>query len=263
MRSTALERAHARHPASWVDARAFEGRLAELASDADERTKLHVEDVYLACACLAGVKDALAAFERTCVAPAREHVARRFRDDSLADELAQIVRQRLVVGERRLAQYTGRGPLGAWVRVAMVREGQSLKRSPQGRESPLSARDERVIESHPEAQLMKAHERRLANEALRVALKELAKEDRVLLRMHYVDEVTLEGVAKLRGVSRATAARHLAAARDHLVDGMRRYLHDQKGIRTTQIDGLIAALAGQMDVSLRRELATLSSRRDP
>jgi RNA polymerase sigma-70 factor, ECF subfamily len=219
--------------------------------------------VYLACACLAGVKDAITVFEQTCIAPARAHAARRFRDDSLADELAQIVRHRLVVGERKLGQYAGRGPLSAWVRIAMVRAGQNLKRSPRARETSLSAGDERVLDSHPEAKLVNAHERFLANEALRGALHELAREDRVLLRMHYLDEVTLEGVAKILGVSRATAARRLAAARDQLVANMRRWLHEERGISTTQVDSLIGALAGQIDVSLRRELATLSSRRDP
>lgn len=262
-RSEAIERAHARHPPAWVDTAAFEARLGELAPDDGELAGLHVEDLYLAAACLAGVKDAIALFEKTCVAPARAHAARRFADDTLADELAQIVRQRLVVEERRLTQYTGRGPLGAWVRVAMVREGQSVKRGPLGRETALStARDERVIESHPEAKLMNAHERFLANEALRTALQGLPREERVLLRMHYVDEVTLEGVAKVLGVSRATAARRLASARDNLMESMRRYLHDERGISTTQVDSVIGALAGQIDVSLRRELATLSPRRD-
>src|SRR5262249_30744882 len=87
-------------------------------------------DLYLAYACSIGNKSALAAFEKTFMPAVSDFVARRHAGRAFADEVRQVLRQRLFVGHAgsppKIATYTGAGPLGAWLRVTAVRTAQNL-----------------------------------------------------------------------------------------------------------------------------------------
>src|SRR5262245_58099234 len=101
----------------------FAARLAQLtAAHGGSGSELVVGDLYLAWACAAGVPGAHAVFEREIVAHVPLHLARFRRGPEFTDEVLQALRERLLVGDPpRIAAYGGRGPLGAWVRVAAIR----------------------------------------------------------------------------------------------------------------------------------------------
>lgn len=121
--------------AAWrdvdLDPERFATHLAaRLAPPVASLEQLHVEDLYLACACLDALPHAIAAFDRTCSAGI---------DLALgaagvgASELARVrrhVRDRLLAATDgappRLASYAGKGSLGSWVRIHAMREAQRL-----------------------------------------------------------------------------------------------------------------------------------------
>ena len=105
------------------------------ASDADPEAalaKLHAEDLYLACALTHGDTRALASFEERFLPEVAGYVAQIDRNPSFVDDVRQNLREKLFVAEvgasPKIAEYTGRGPLGAWLRISSVRIALNLRR---------------------------------------------------------------------------------------------------------------------------------------
>src|SRR5262245_23918675 len=90
----------------------------------------HAADLRLAADCLAGQREALAILEREQLGPIAAALARRRLPAADIDEVMQQLREKLLTGERpRLADYAGRGPLRAFLRVAALRTAHNLRRA--------------------------------------------------------------------------------------------------------------------------------------
>jgi RNA polymerase sigma-70 factor (ECF subfamily) len=259
-----VDRARATWRDVGLDDRVFVRHLATRVGDGplpQAFGALHLADLYLACACSLGTPAALRAFEQTCMAKIDLYIARVARSAESKDEVRQNVRQALLVGRDGhppvIAAYTGRGPLQAWVRVSAVRAAIRLVR--RARPDPLDAGamlDLRSPENDPELELLK---RRYAAE-LRAAfvhtLESLSPDERNVLRLHYLDGLTLEEVAATYRVSRATGARWLAQAREKILAETRRRLKEQLGVRENEIDSLVALAASRLPMSFGKYLAS-------
>jgi RNA polymerase sigma-70 factor (ECF subfamily) len=233
-----LARAHAERPASWLSDAIF---LAHARATGVPDAELHAGDLYLACACLHAVPDALAALER-------EHFER--------------LRAKLLVADSpdapaRIATYSGRGSLGGWIRVAAVRLARDIARS----ERAHARRDENSdLDAHqldPELGYLKRAYGRAVSDAVQSALAALDGDARTLLKMHYVDGLTIEQVGLAFGKSRATSARMLAAARLALVADIRARLTATVGVRPEEADSLLAFVRSRLDVSIARAFGTV------
>lgn len=134
--SAAVSRAHAAWPADWVPAASFVEHLrAQLPAERDPAEALPglaVEDLYLAFACALGAAPAIEAFSRTILVEVDAHVARFDPSPAFKDEVRQALATRLLVaapGEApAIADYAGRAPLSAWVRIAAIRTALNLRR---------------------------------------------------------------------------------------------------------------------------------------
>ena len=82
------------------------------------------------------------------------------------------------------------------------------------------------------------------------ALKRLPERERVVLRLHLVNGVSLEKVGKMFGVSTATVSRWLAAAREALRDDIKRTLGARLGSNSTEIASLAGMVASRLDMSI-------------
>jgi RNA polymerase sigma-70 factor (ECF subfamily) len=91
--------------------------------------------------------------------------------------------------------------------------------------------------------------------AFRDALAALDGEQRTLLRMHFVDAVTLDELAPLRNVHRATIARHLAAARKTILDKVRGQLRERFALSIEEFERLIRLVRSRLQISVGRLLA--------
>jgi RNA polymerase sigma-70 factor (ECF subfamily) len=125
------------------------------------------------------------------------------------------------------------------------RRGERLPRLPA--ESP-SAID-------PELGYLAERYRGEVEAAFRHSLATLDGEQRTLLRMHFVDGVTLDELARLRNVHRATIARHLAAARRTILDEVRSQLRERFALSTEEFASLIELVRSRLEISVGQLLA--------
>jgi RNA polymerase sigma-70 factor (ECF subfamily) len=260
--TNALARARAVHPTSWISDADFARHLLEHARDGSGSVgetvdALHAADLYFALACARGVEPAISAIESEHFAHVGDFIARVDSSKALADEVRQRLRHRLLVSTpetpAKIFGYTGRGPLGGWLRVCAVREAQMLKKD-EGRGRPLPDADLTTDMVDPELVILKDRYGDAVSAAFKGALEKLDADHRTMLRMHYVDGLTIEQVGRVFRVSRATAARMLLKARDSLVESVRERLHDELGVDDAEAQSLLELVRSRIDLSLRRHL---------
>jgi RNA polymerase sigma-70 factor (ECF subfamily) len=193
-----------------------------------------------------------------------DFVARINSSPVFADEVRQALRQRLLIGEGRaprIAEYTGRGPLGAWVRVAAVRVALNLRTANKERPSRDGEVARRAVGEalDPEMQVIKEHSRKEFEQALKEALATLAVDERNVLRLHLLDRLSIDKIAALHRVHRATAARWLQGARESILEGTKARLRERLKLTSNEFESLSGLVRSQLEVSLRSQL--LRSRR--
>lgn len=226
--------------------------------------ELQPADLYLACACAGGSEEALAVFERD-YGKVIESVARRYagRDHGL-DDLAQVVRMKLLVGNAdrsgRIADYSGLGYLENFVRVTAVRTClDQVKRGVQRkREAPASDQDwlEAAADAGDlELDFLKREYRAHFAGAFAAAAGSLSSEQRNALRQHLVHRLTVDQIAAVYSVHRATAARRVARAREALLEATRRELAGRLGGASPgEIDSIMKLIDSRLELSVSRLL---------
>ena len=98
--------------------------------------------------------------------------------------------------------------------------------------------------------------RRAFRGAFEGAVQELSSRERALLRLHLLGQVTLEQLATMYGVHRATVVRWLASARERVRDATERRLREALGVRPEELESLLRLAQSRLDVSVGRVLAS-------
>jgi RNA polymerase sigma-70 factor (ECF subfamily) len=80
----------------------------------------------------------------------------------------------------------------------------------------------------------------------------LDDQQRTLLRQHHLDRLTVDDLARLHQVHRATAARWVAAAREKLLAGIRKHMMNELAISGGELDSALRLARSQLDVSIHR-----------
>ena len=235
-------------------------RIPEGANLTDALDKLHAADLHLACACALGKPRALEAFERHCLAELSAVLSRFSSSNEFHDEVRQAVRERLFVckpgGRARIEDYGGRGSLAGWVRVVAVRLAVDLLRK-QGKQ-PHAVEDD-VLQSlaifaDSELRLLAQRHGVEVKAAFREAFAALSAADRNLLRLHYLDGLTIDELAAMKRIHRSTAARRIARCCELVAAHTHRTLVERLGIADSQVDSLMRLLRSHLDLSLDRWL---------
>jgi RNA polymerase sigma-70 factor, ECF subfamily len=247
-----LEEAARALPDVRADMDAFATYLAAKSEGSVE--DVHVTDLYLAWACAEGDPAALAMFDREYLT--RVRALARGTDPA---ELEQLVRVRLLIAEAgataRIRQYSGKGPLVAWVRMVATRIAIDLARA---------ARPQAQVGEHapdgtfadPELDYLKARYAEAFHSALERALTSLSVKERALLRLSYVDGATPGAIARMYAVSVRTAQRWLVDARARVLLRTREELTGALSLRPAELDSLLDLMKSQLHVTLRRVLVT-------
>ncbi|MDB4959590.1 MAG: putative DNA-binding regulatory protein [Myxococcales bacterium] len=245
--------------ASDVIVRAIADRLGD-GDAAKALDALFLTDLALACGCADGDPVALAAFDAHCgpvieraIAAARVPAADRA-------DVGQIVRRRLLTapqGERpRIATYSARGSLKAWVRVVAIREAARLLAG-VGRERPAEDDElDRLIarDDDPELAYLKRLYSAELKRAFAIAVEALEPRDRLVLRQHMIDGLGIDQLAALHHVHRSTAARWIEGAREAMLAATQRELLRQLRITRTELASIVRLISSQLDLSLPRLL---------
>ena len=256
-----LAQARAHWPDFVVDAEVFERAVAAQLAAGAELAKLHTDDMYLACAAALGMPAALVAFDRLCGQAIERAVAATSATPSEAADLAQVVRARLLVapaagGEPRIATYSGKGSLVSWIRVVATREAADMM--PKARRE--TGAEDGVIamlvapDDDPEIGYLKRLYREEFKQAFETALAALEDRDRLVLRQHAIDGLSIDELAKLHQVHRSTAARWIESAKQALVDGTQRDLVKRLNLTRTELTSVLRLIRSQLDLSLPRLL---------
>jgi RNA polymerase sigma-70 factor, ECF subfamily len=198
----------------------------------------HRDDVVLAWASIAGIESAIAELEASAIAPALGHLRARQLGD--IDELAQLARVRLLVGEApAIASYRGRGSLAGFVRTIVTRLALDQHRAT--REVPSDSIESLVegVAADPELAHMRERYASDLGEALQTAWRALAPHDRFVLDLELHQHLGIEQIANIYGVHRTNATRRIASARAAFVSGTRDALRAKLGIGDVTLDSIL------------------------
>lgn len=224
--------------------------------------QVHAADVELARAAAEHDAAALTALEPR-LRGASERALRRIGAVTLdAAELAQLLREHLLVapkkvgGPPRLARYTGRSPLDAWMTLAARRLAIGMLR----RRDVVDLVTREVLGAHPSAEhapeqlLARAESRAAIRRAFDRAFAQASLDDRNLLRLSLLDRLGPDELGAVLGVHRATAARQLAQAKLSLRARVERELAATLGLSGREAPAWLAEAHSLIDVSLERLL---------
>lgn len=225
--------------------------------EAPDVTDAGLRELLLACSMRAGDLRAVPLFERLCIAPIEGVLSRAKLSPDEADELRQKVRERLLIpddaGATRLEGYAGEGRLEGLVRVMASRLVVDLARSRRARPGSDDALLDLPAGTHDPALL--ALKQRCQGDfrtAFASAVASLDARERNLLRMHLLGGVTLEQLAAMYGVHRATVVRWIAAARERVLSATRRDLESRGVLRGDELGAFIAMVESGLDLSVER-----------
>lgn len=218
-------------------------------------------DQELVRAALDGDRDALRAIDEALAKAAVAVAPRIDRSPAFASELTQVLRTRLLVAEPgkepRIAAFRGTGPLVAWLSVAATRAALNMKR---GERKSVSVDevlgDIAAHEPDPELRHMKQLYRSELGRALAESVAELPKRDRAVLRLHYVDGMTLAKIGELYRVHESTASRWVAAAVEAAGKGAKKKLIERLSLSADTMDSIARMVDSSLDLSLRGVLTS-------
>ncbi len=238
----------------------FVRHLAARVGAAGSLEELFASDLYLAVACAVGHPAALATFESTFAADLHA-VARRVSASVDLDDLMQGLRESLFVPRDgkppKIAEYSGRGELRAWLRVVVTRAAlNAAVRGPK--ERPVED-DQELVDaagdaSSAELAYFRVHYDSELKAVLPLALEALSVRERLYLRQHYLDELTLADMSKMHGVHAATIKRHLAQARATLTERLQHLLCERLGLSPSEFNSVLALVRSRFHVTMRHLL---------
>ena len=255
---SSLERMAARAHASWstrgvaADLGAFEVHVRERAARVEPalRDRLHVDDLYLAFACASGDRAALAVFEAELAPVMQRAIARIQLPAGACDDVLGALREKLFVAAHGraplIADYSGRGRIAAWLRSLAVHAALKVRRA-QRRQVGLDEADDLPI-ADPELARLRGGDAAAFRAAFDQAFARLTREQRALLRQHFLDGLTFESLGRMYGVHVSTVWRRLETARTALVAAVRAQLAAALGAGASTVNGIVRGACDEASV---------------
>jgi RNA polymerase sigma-70 factor (ECF subfamily) len=240
---------------------------------------LHADDLCLVVACERGDQSAWSdLFERygATVRSAARHAAG---SEDAAEDLAQSIWAELHGLRARadgrpagkIAYYSGRGSLGGWLRavvgqlaVDQYRRHSRLVQTEEDADFDRLARSSHEGEaalggSHappdPEHALAERRAARDVEAALARAVGELEAEDRLLVKLYYLDGLRLREAGAVLGVHEATASRRLARVQTEIRQRVEAILVKEHGWTEAETARSLAEVAAHLETDLEVMLA--------
>lgn len=221
---------------------------------------LRPADLYLACALTDGDRTALAAFDRHYMREVDIALARMRIGPPRANDVKQLVRQRLFVGDGvpgKISEYAGRGDLRRWVRSVAVRT--CLNDLRRGKNEVLADDDTLIAQQampgdDPELAYMKRTYAREFHAAFTEALANLGAREQTLLRYHHVDGLNIDEIGAIYRVHRVTAFRWLEKAKEKLVEATLVVMRTRLNVSPRELDSVLRLIRSQVHLSLVRHL---------
>jgi RNA polymerase sigma-70 factor (ECF subfamily) len=245
-----ITEAAARWPGVIVDPEAVR---AACAAKELEPTVDGLAEIYLALACERGDAAAIAAFERAYLDVVPVALAGMRLPTATIEDVRAAVRDKLLAGGTLLA-YAGRGRLRGLVQVTATRTAIDRIRR-ESREVALPGG--MAAPGDLELSLIKAQYREAFVAGFAAAVQGLSQRERNLMHLHFLGGVTLERLAQMYGVHRATIVRWLAAARESVLAATRAHVAATLHAPAEELDEMFALVQSRVELSLDRLLASV------
>lgn len=220
-------------------------------------------EIYLAIACARGDAAAIQAFDKAFLDVVPVALAGMKLTAATVEDVRAAVRDKLLLanGDRppRVLDYAGRGRLRGLVQVTATRTAIDRLRL-EAREAELPAK-ELAAAGNLELSLIKAQYRAAFAEGFAQAVAAASRRDRNLLRLHFLGGVTLEQLAQMYGVHRATVVRWLAAAREAVFGATRTHVATTLGAPADELDEMFELVNSRIELSVERLLASVEAHR--
>jgi RNA polymerase sigma-70 factor (ECF subfamily) len=243
--------------------------------------QLYADDLCLVIACEKGNEDAWQYLIDNYTSVIKR-AASAASDESRGGEIAELVWAELY-GLRldkegktkgKLAYYTGKGPLGGWLRavaaqlavddyrknfrnVQIAEDGdnafeQEAKQGFTVRASSLESGNENHADLVEDIEIAQ----KILNE-LRSAISKLSAEDRLLIKLYFLDGANLKEIGKTFGFHEATASRRLSRLLDELKGMVKKSLKSQQGWSESEVESGIEKASQIPDFDLEKLLSGL------
>ncbi len=256
------DEAQAAWPEITVDkAAVVEAFVAKLAGEEPPAiTSANVAELYLAVGCARGNEQAIKVFDRDYLSVVAQALGGMRLPAATVDDVRSIVRDKLLLADgdkpARILDYAGRGRLRGLIQVSASRAAIDRIRHEQ-REAELPADAQLAAAGNLELSLIKAQYREAFVAGFTTAVGTLPRRDRNLLRLHLLGGVTLEQLAQMYGVHRATVVRWLATARAALFDATRDHVATKLGAPDDELDQMFELVRSRVELSVERLLASV------
>ena len=257
-----VDGAHAAWPKIVLTDADFIAHLAEHAERSGDpiafvRT-VHGTDLFLACAVARRDPAALAYFEDHFMAKVPDYVLRVRVGRDVVEEVQQQLRERLVMGPNglpKIAEYSGKGALGGWLRIAAVRTALNRARDAGAKKEVSEPVTEALsVGGDPELAYVKEHAKELLSDAFRRVVAGLEAEERAMLRQHYIDGLTMDQLSTLYKTPRSTIARRVARVRQEILDATVARLERDAKLSQSAVASVIREAKSQIHITISRLL---------
>lgn len=170
----------------------------------------------------------------------------------------------------KLAYYSGRGSLAGWLRAVvaqlavdtyrkqarLVQADEDVDLDRLARETPMTELQAAVASTghNPEEVVSNRFAEADMQNALNTAVKELAAEDRLLVKLYYFDNLRLHEAGKVLGVHEATASRRLTKVHTHLRQRVGEILISERGWTKAETERSFSEAARYLETDLESVL---------
>lgn len=220
---------------------------------------LCLSDLLLAFACIRGNQRAIEEVDRLIMAASARVTHQLKVMPAFVDELAQVLRTSLLVRQKEhspgIDQYSGRGALENWIMAAAFHAALNLRRASNraGRMVADQATDSIPLPDaliDPELQWIRDRYRNDFTWAFEKAVHALSVRERNVLRLYFIEGLTVEKIGQIYSQHRSSISRQLATTRERLRCHTRAVLTERLHLDSAELDSLLRLLASQLDCDL-------------
>ncbi len=251
-----VDRARTKWPGLSLSDEAYLRRLASRVRESSGVVgmlqRLRTSDLYAAWAAESGDSKAVAAIMSQSRKTIEEALAPMRLAAHERDEVLQQLQRRVFVGDKpRIGTYSGTGSIGTWLSAAAVRLAIDTKRA----EKPSDELDEQLASAvadtaNIELQVIRKQYQAEFREAFQASFRSLTLDERNLIRLTFIDRLSIDALAAMTGLHRSTVARRIAALRDELAKSTKKRLMEKFKLTASDVNSLMRVVVSAFDASL-------------
>jgi RNA polymerase sigma-70 factor (ECF subfamily) len=218
----------------------------------------HGSELYLALG--SGLADvaALEILQRCYLPPVEAGLVRSGFGAAVRQDVFQQLLLYLCTGDTpRILGYGGRAALTSWLHVITFRLAVQVagkERLPTRDDAAIALQHLTPTATDPEMLVALENARPILQTALQKTIRGLPERDRTLLRLSFLDGLSIDAIGRMYGVHRASAARWICDIRQRILLGVRDTLDLEFGIPHSEFESFVHLVYSELHLSLRRLL---------